>query len=410
MLSQYVEIIPINDEYVLFNKANGTLILLSSSDMKIISDNEVSSLNCDLYLNLKECDMLNDTEIVLNTETDFFSIGIEMSTICNLKCKYCYQSNERSRTEIERDTIEKILIYAKKVLELHPNFKEISLSFIGGEPLIHKTKLSYIYDRFKYLAEDKGIVLSVHIDTNGTIPFSDIFTTMDNLNVSISLTNKEDHNLNRGEFDTIVRNLLSILPKKTNSINIRYNVNHKNMYEFSSFLSSLRKKLPICTTVEAMNTDNYEYNKGFRNQLTNDEYIKWKSTKAIEAMIKCNYPIAFSLSSGLKLCYAYQPYSCKVFSDGAVTLCDSMFHDKSKTNIDVIANNPQKLNEIYSEYKNYDPLLEDDCKNCKDIVLCGGHILCRNTCEFQTKYDIDLFIKSYVKAFKSGKSDCFVNM
>lgn len=239
--------------------------------------------------------------------------------------------------------------------------------------MLEKDNIYYIYQKVCNLAKQYNRHARYHIDTNGTIPFDDLYQNMDNLHVAISLSMKDDHNLNRpgngfDSYDCIIHNLDNLNQKKKNSLSIRYNTNDKNIYQFEEFVKYIHKNISICEWIEPMYTDEYSYNE-FKNYLPLEKFKVWNSKEAVDIMIQNGYKCHHALRQSLNMCVAYQDYSCKVYADGIVTLCDSMFHNVSTTDISEICNSPNKLQQLFSEYKNYNPIEDEKCRDCMELYI-----------------------------------------
>jgi uncharacterized protein len=64
-------------------------------------------------------------------------IEIEMTNLCNLKCKYCYVDKEHPRT-ISKEILNNILDFLEKKNIKHKN---LTIQFFGGEPLLEIDKI-----------------------------------------------------------------------------------------------------------------------------------------------------------------------------------------------------------------------------------------------------------------------------
>ena len=83
----------------------------------------------------------------------------------------------------------------------------------------------------------------------------------------------------------------------------------------------------------------------------------------------------------LTRCQGYSKYSCKIYSDGAITVCDAMYHAQSKLRI--------------------------------DELVRGGQVFCRDKkamCDYQSEYNEKEFIKTYIKHLLNGNAKYFVNI
>jgi sulfatase maturation enzyme AslB (radical SAM superfamily) len=401
--------------YVLFNRTNGAIIELLESEYESLC-NGINVENHEMYQKIEESEIFNFKKVSLGKNIKSVYFTIEMSTICNLECTYCYQSNARNRPALSENIEDSIYLYIEKICNIAKEKEEFIFGFIGGEPLLHKEKVFRIINRLTRITEKYGKRACFSIDTNGTIDISEYIESVKRLSLSVSLTTKRDHNELRksdtfDSFAKIVKNLKNYKQSPYFKVNIRYNTNHNNISEFESFVSFVKKELPIVTDIHASYTDNYEYNKQFYNKLTIQEFIDWNSSIAIDILIKHGFSIDWRLPSSLTMCYAYQPYSCKVLSDGSITLCDGMEYQRILT-IEELAKDPSLLEKRYP-VKQYNPTNDDFCKNCYQLVQCQGRVFCRNNkdvCNFQRVYNERIFLAKYVEFCHKGKQHLFVGM
>lgn len=294
--------------------------------------------------------------------------------------------------------------------------QKVHIGFIGGEPLLRSDIVLFMCREIQKLCKEEKREVHFHIDTNGSIPFHEIYESIEHLHISISMTNKGDHNKNRpgkgfDSFERISDNLRIVQPKEHNSLSLRYNANEINIDHFKEFVLYVKKEFPIVSTIEPMYTDEYDYNQ-FKNNLSLQDFKRWNSTEAIDILIDNGYTIGYSVGGMLSRCIAYQKHSCKIYSDGIVTLCDAMFHDASKLHIDEICNNIWNLEHYFSEYKEYDPMNDSKCSQCKEVAICSGQLFCRNyhPCEYNKRMIDALFLKTYIKHFMQGKQNYFNGM
>lgn len=411
-LNQFILKVPYNNEQIiLFNRTNGAIFLLKEFEYDTI----VSKNICDeeLYNNITESGIISFNNIVLDTDCDNFLLTIELSTICNFKCTYCYQNCFEYRPVITQQILDNIYLYIENIFISDEHIRNLIVGFIGGEPMLHIDTVYNIIKKIDNLCTKYKREVSYHIDTNGSIDFSELFNFHNNIEVSVSLSLEKDHLTNRpfpggNSFEICTSNLKKLSNSK-NRLSIRYNTNHLNIHNFEEFVLYVKNNLPQVYNIDPMYTDNYDYNL-FLNKLSISEFSSWNSSKAIDILIKYNFPITGSISSQLKLCSAYQPYSCKIYADGYITLCDSMFHQKD-LHISALSRNPPLLNKSFKQYKTYNPTYDTECSKCYKLVQCHGKQFCRkNICEYTRRYEEELFISRYVYYCEKGLAYHFVNM
>ncbi|GHT76443.1 hypothetical protein FACS189413_17390 [Bacteroidia bacterium] len=130
-----------------------------------------------------------------NRNTYFLIINPTLN--CNLGCWYCYE-NHKEQSELNEDTITRILLHIKQKQELD-KFSHLGISFFGGEPMLKPKIITELLNKINDLTTEKQIKLSVSFITNATI----LPTLEQGKNVRCKLDSdftKNDyiiHNLNR---------------------------------------------------------------------------------------------------------------------------------------------------------------------------------------------------------------------
>lgn len=344
-------------------------------------------------------------------EIKALTITVELSNYCNLDCIYCYQIDKGTRKEISNEIVDKLNLYVSLVYETY-KFNMVILRFIGGEPLISTEKLILCYKKFECFCLKKGVQLYVHVDTNGTYPVSELIRIIHNLDVTICLTEKYDHDMLRSEsYEVILDNLMSLSDRDLEFITIRYNVSHMNVSNFEHFLKFMRSKLPAIQSVATARIDDSHCKHRFVNYMNADQFSHWNATKAVNLLIQYGFKINHSTRSQLFRCQGYSKYSCKVYSDGKVTVCDAMYHNMALLNIDDLVGNIDLLNLYYKDIKEYSPVEDPVCSHCINLLQCGGKHFCRNdVCAYQSEFNELDFIKTYITHYQNGNGSFFKNM
>ena len=397
----YYERIDIGDLHFAFNHFTGKVVQFDSE--------EEAAAICNRDINIE--DSYFETILWKMQHPTCLTITVELNNICNLKCIYCYQTEKGVRPEITIDYIDKLMQYICSVYDIN-HFQILVLRFIGGEPLLSKDKLLYCYTKINQFCTRKNVLLLTHIDTNGTIPFVDIVRTILNLDMVICLSNKEDHDLKRsGSFESILRNIAELSNEEAKHVCFCYNVDHTNVNHFERFLQFIDSSCSQIKHVLTARIDDASCGSNYANKMSGSEYAKWNATVAIDLLIKYGYPISHRTSSNLNRCQGQSRYSCKLYSDGAITVCDAMLHDSSRLTIDELLHDINRLDDRYKDIKMTSPLDDPECSVCPSLIQCGGKVFCRSEkCNYQAEFNERAFIETYIKQTLMGNADYFVNM
>lgn len=98
------------------------------------------------------------------------SITLNVNQICNLKCTYCAAGGDGTYGEpMNQLSVEKTLPQLKFFLSQLKSGQKFSISFVGGEPLLHPEAILAIHNYVYAEAEKLKIIPSLQIVTNGTL-------------------------------------------------------------------------------------------------------------------------------------------------------------------------------------------------------------------------------------------------
>ena len=394
-LSKYVLKIPYKSHIILYNTINDMIVVCSIKDFFNKSSKKLLVSN-GFYE--KDTILLEKYLKNLNKKRTSLDITISLTESCNLCCKYRSQSAVKNKSFITKDIINDIVRYIQICTENY-GYKSVTIHLFGGEPLLMKKEILYLNDKLKEL----NIPINYYMDTNGLLITKEFVNKLDNITFCITLSEKTDHDSlritegNLGSYDIIVnniRNIQSVLDDK-HKMMIRYNVNHLNIKKFEEFLKEMQG-YNISDVIVAY-TNNYKQNEK-TNKLSYQKYKKWNSKNVIPLLFKYGYPVELPTSS--YYCKGYERYSIKIFSDGTIGMCNAFDKNNSTINIkDVVLDYEKtgKLKENFKETRNFTKVIDKQCLKCKYLYICNGKYFCKeNPCEF-LDYNIEDYIKTYVK-------------
>ena len=142
-----------------------------------------------------------------------YTLTLEITKRCNLKCRYCYvQKNEdMMQLDVGYKSIDISLRQAKKT-----NDKTLLIYFIGGEPLLKYDSIKKYCEYAKEKAEKCGVKVKFSITSNGILFNEDIldYFIANKFALKISLDGMEEvHNRNRcyengkGSYEAVYKNI-----------------------------------------------------------------------------------------------------------------------------------------------------------------------------------------------------------
>lgn len=386
---------------LLFNTVNGCIIKLNPFEFFLKKTKNKLKQNGFFQNDMK---ILADYEKVQGLrQSEILDITISFTEDCNLACKYCSQNNTKNFNKISKETINDIVEYIE-ICKKHYNYKKVSFHLFGGEPLLCKKEIYYLLEKLK----KTNMQYSFFIDTNGVLIDKEFIKKFDNLTISITLSDEEDHNRFRifkngnGSYRQISDNINKIhhYLDENHKLIIRFNANHDNIKQFKDFALKLKRKK--INEIIIANTYNFDFNNR-TNKLSRKKYKAWYTKEALPFLLKNDFDIDFPTAS--YFCKGYEKHSIKIHSNGNISMCNGA-KDNSKINIKEILAHFRKngvLNLFIEEKKA--ELIDSKCKKCSFLLLCNGKYFCKdNYCDF-TDYNLKQFLKTYVKQVEKGKQN-----
>lgn len=382
-VSKYVRIIKIDNKYVLCNTLNSCIVEV---DDNIIQNNIINENK----LNASELDFLTDNGFFSDTinmpycheikeNRDHTTITINITEQCNFSCPYCYQNDYESLHTISEEIINMVIIYVNDIIK--KGVKKLYIYFFGGEPLLYKDKIYIIKKRLDNIERLSNVKIVYGIGTNGFLLDKAFVSHFDKINIDITLTLPNDHKkmrpLKGGNIDTFqvtFANLKELSRLSNVSLHIAYNVHHENINHFELFLKMISTN-NIKARISVYYIDNHSFNKKFNNKLKLEDFLKWKSSKAIRLLIKYNFQVYLTPFILYTFeCDAYNPWSVKFFSDGTIGVCNATHYNQriywsKESSYKNLADNVQSK---LSKYKKTFPKENDACRTCKQIGICRG--------------------------------------
>ncbi|MCL2322669.1 MAG: SPASM domain-containing protein [Oscillospiraceae bacterium] len=347
-------------------------------DEKIIADLSSQGL-------IIKKDFYELNNILINERINKYRDGTLILTIapsmeCNMDCPYCYESRKRGVMSLE--TEEKLFNWIENIIK-NGNFKSLSVTWYGGEPLLKIDTIERLSNKLIPLCADEKINYFSSIVTNGILLNRENSVILKNCKIQFVQVTidglKDEHNKRRllksngDSFTTIINNI------KENcdiiNINVRSNIDKENIDEIDKLIDYLFIEQGLMNKIGLYFAPVTDITKGC---LFSDTCYSFKEFSEIE-----NYASQRIYDVTRDMKYLFYP-SRRVMSCGAVSLnyfvIDHMGNlYKCWNNIcvedKIVGNINDKMNFINEEnYKwlSYNLSDNDKCKECEYLPLCMG--------------------------------------
>lgn len=398
---------------------------------------------------IKESSFFKDEEINKEKmrrkiyESGLQQLILEVTTACNLRCKYCiFGGNYKLMRSHENGKMK--WQTAKKAIDLYFSlFKEAEeynyvrkpmITFYGGEPLINfqliKECILYIENNYSEYN------VNYSLTTNGTLLNDEIidFLYKHNINAIVSLDGpREEHNRNRvyrngqGTFDDVYENISKL------SIKFQRPIFTICVYDVKSDIKKISKFYDTTNTVICLNTTPVKsFGSNYYNQFTDDEKnvfndrekemkkyflenVAGDYNKILDfldryfvdrcATFFCSFADTHSINGKLAKCTNACIPGQKIFvsAEGKLYVCEKVSHTFSIGNVE----EGLDYGKIVDLQNKYCGAIEG-CKKCKIRNECG---VCSMVIEDSDGFNVDPSICSSIydarkKQFKLALEIC----
>lgn len=247
--------------------------------------------------------------------------SIWVTSMCNLKCKYCYVEKERGNGRFDKKLLNNLIQFIKET----NNEKEITISFFGGEPLL---EISLIKEIIRRIEKENCFRAKYYITTNGLLLNQEIISYIKEKQIILSLSwdgNQKANDMNRvdlynhGTYDKIRESYLE-LRRNQIDVRVRATFNSQTMDFLKDSVEDLYK---IDNKMDAIFVPDYfdkEWTEDKLKKLEKDVHlIKKKGRENI--MIIGDKELRKSRCSGGKNSY-------HIYIDGTVYPCSFVVNNK----------------------------------------------------------------------------------
>ena len=281
----------------------------------------------------------------------------------------------------------------EKIVELVkaqiPAIKGLHVGWYGGEPLLELKRIKSISQKLIDLCEKNKINYDAGIVTNGYLLTKEALLELKQYKVgTIQITldgmaathDQRRYLKGKGKtFEHIIENLLSFQElyekeKDLPCINIRVNVDKNNKNEIFELLHYLgtspiaKYAAPYVAAVTDAEDTEHVYT------LTQTEYNKVR-----ERFLKEAEELGYSIGYGafyprriLSNCCCDRINSAVIAPDGGLYRCWEEIGNKEIEIGNIKTGVSTNLPKVYYDYMMYDPIVDEECKNCKILPICMG--------------------------------------
>lgn len=406
VISKYVNFIADGDYTIMFNLRTSTFSVLSNklgTFVESIRDNAdiLQEKHSDLFTQMLEKRFIVDSELDeavqlveewkrADSDPSYFSMIINPTLGCNLRCWYCYENHEH-KPLMKQEVIDAIFKLIDKKTQSE-ELRNLDVSFFGGEPLVGFDKVvKPILEHASARCKAKGIGLTSHFTTNGVLLTDEKLDFLGSIAVSSPISfqvsfdgNRELHNQSRVDanktptYDTIISNVKKAAERNF-IVNVRLNYTAANAMSFLDVLDYFAE-LPNHTKQFI----NFNFQQIWQDKANNDISGQIETLKA--DFQKENFCVSSDNISHRHWCYGDRENSIVVNYDGNIFKCTARDFNKNNREGVLTVTGDIEWNERYRrrmavKYSN------KNCLACKIMPICNGgcsqnklDIGCASTC------------------------------
>lgn len=342
------------------NKSEYTLneiqLIKELMQKEIIVDDDIDEL--------KKIEYLENASFYQNSA---FHITIFATNACNFRCTYCTQ--DHIVKDIEDQVIDKIIEIIEAVSS---RYKQLQISWFGGEPLLQYSKMCYLLKKASEICERNMCQFDTDITTNGYLLDKQMIDELKTLHLqSLQITvdsNSKIHDKRRilvngkPTYKKIVENICVALQNEIKVI-LRMNVDKENLQQPIEVLEDIPREYRKLVAVSVSNI--------FQNEEKYSSYFIYR--KAIEM----GY-LYSERKNNYHGCWTCGNNTLVVNTNGDILFCTNIHGED-----DIIGNIEEKGTVRYRNKAHYNQKLMMSVRNNKKCMECIELPLCIGRCRLK---------------------------
>lgn len=378
----------LNNEITIYNTISESIISLDKESFENLRNNtnlflsNLESENKEILLSSKI--IANDEVEVENIVNKRFeeSVSNKMYIViyptlnCNLKCKYCFQSNYEEES-MSKSTIDSLIRFIEEQIKVNkPDY--LFITWMGGEPLLSLGTIEYISN---YIKDNFRVNYISKIITNGYLLDKSSVQILVNCNIhSIQVTidglsiihdNRRLTKEGKGTFDAIMKNIDMVINSYENiHVSIRVNLDLENKDSFPEVYNFFKSRYKDGNfSINPCFVDNFSISCKSGGDLSNTLSRKSRSRFFLDLANKHKINVIEYLpKSNTTSCLANHKYSFAVGPDGSIYKCTTVVGDKNYA-IGKIDDSKTNLN---ANTYNFNIQYNNKCFKCQLFPICNG--------------------------------------
>ena len=350
----------------------------------------------------------------------YFSMLIKpASSICNLRCKYCFYSDVSQHREIKNYGIMGQEVMERLIAQVLSYFNEessISFAFQGGEPTC--AGIEYFRNFTKFVAEKKKDFHHIHysLQTNGTLLDDEwiSFFKKHQFLVGVSLDGEKcihdelrPNNLGQGTHDTIMANI-----EKMKLAGVDFNIltvltrqlaqKPKELFEFYQKNDFNYVQLIPCLPDFESKEDEYSLQSTDFYHFYDIFFAEWYAAYLNNQIMSVGYfdnmiPLFANLPPQMCGYLGFCSVQFVVESDGGVYPCDFYVLDEYRIgNIQEMSLEEIVKSAVARQFVKEPKRMSKLCADCRYQKICNGNCKRMNICYFDDEFcALQAFMKKH---------------
>lgn len=370
-----------SDNVILYNTWQCKFITLTSEQYEFLQSKELFEKDEFPQQLIKDrfavSEMIDETATFLakerkyrETRSNFFTITICTTMVCNMRCVYCFEQGVEQHS-MTIQTEEKILEYVKRE-SLENDYKSLGVTWFGGEPLCNFDAIQRMSKELITFTKEHRIKYVSYMITNGLLLTESTSKVLyDECNVKLlqvtidgfAKTYAKQKGVSEDVFERVINNIKSAHQK----VRIRLNANRENVEELLQLAKYLKENIS--------NLD-YIYMSSLKASVEKDKEKLLTEKEYISAKIRLN-EICGVDNSNVKyepkerhVCTLCTINSVFIAEDGYLYTCNDDVGKKERS-IGTVEYGINKSSCRYKEFRSeFD--VDEVCKSCAYLPYCKG--------------------------------------